>query len=122
MTIPVALSTIIAVVFVFALLSLFCSALTEAASNLLEKRARYLLTGLRSMLDEPESNPPNGAKPADEMHKMVKDPGIAAGAGDRVQDMAKNAPDWAALDKGDLTIALFGHPLIRSLQVRRVRP
>jgi hypothetical protein len=131
MTIPAALSTIIATVFVFGLLSLFCSALTETASNLLEKRARYLLTGLRSMLDEPESSAPtqdkqSAARPTpDKMHDMVKQPDIANGAADRVRALVtaveKDDPR-PALQNGDLTVALFGHPLIRSLQVRRVRP
>jgi hypothetical protein len=187
MSLSAGLSTLIAVVFVFGLLALFCSALTETASNLLEKRARYLLTGLRSMLDQPESGPPTaapadanpgtaeagadaaptepgadvasaragtGAAPAgpdqdvasaqagagaagtaggrrrmptgDDMHARAKDGTDTARAADRVRDRvdAAYAGDirLPGLEPGDLTLALFGHPLIRSLQVRRVRP
>ena len=134
MSLSAALSTIIATVFVFALVSLFCSALTETASSLLEKRARYLITGLRSMLDKPVS----AALPAeaqasamptsDQMHDLVKDPATTDEAADRVRKMAAQQSTPAptgpppALNAGDLTVALFGHPLIRSLQGRRVWP
>lgn len=130
------LGTVIGLVFVFALVSLFCSAVTESVSNFTEKRARYLLTGLRSMLDQEESkgstkvgraarsraaSHPEAAGTArtpspDELHTETKDPERAAGAAARVK-----APD-SAPRPGDLTLALFGHPLIRSLQTRKVRP
>jgi hypothetical protein len=52
MSVSAFLGTVIGMVFVFALAALFCSAVVESISNVLQKRARYLLTGLRAMLDE----------------------------------------------------------------------
>ena len=102
------LGTAIGLVLVFALLSLFCSAITEAVSQFTERRARYLLTGLRSMLDRPESAGRDKAA-KDRLHADVKDPAKASAA-------IEGLPEAGT----DLTLALFGHPLIRSLQTRRV--
>src|SRR5947207_11147073 len=101
------LGTAIGLVLVFALLSLFCSAITEAVSQFTERRARYLLTGLRSMLDRPESAGRDKAA-KDQLHTDVKDPAKASAA-------IEGLPEAGT----DLTLALFGHPLIRSLQTRR---
>lgn len=48
-----ALDTAIGLSLTFFLVALLCSALVEAAANLLKKRAKYLLRGLRDMLDTP---------------------------------------------------------------------
>jgi hypothetical protein len=128
MSVSVVLGTVIGLVFVFALVSLFCSAVTESLSNFTEKRARYLLTGLRSMLDEETSNggvkansgqeqlPATGAPSADELHEMAKDPAKTREASQDIKAADRK------VTPGNLTLGLFDHPLIRSLQTRRVRP
>lgn len=127
MSVSAVLGTAIGLVFVFGLVSLFCSAVTESVSNLVEKRARYLLTGLRSMLDQETSNggvatvaarrqaPAQEAPSADELHQEAKDPTRTSEAATQVM-----SPDLT-VQPGNLTLALFGHPLIRSLQTRRLR-
>jgi hypothetical protein len=122
------------------LVSLFCSAITEVVANFTEKRARYLLTGLRSMLDEEESRqgdenrpatapvPPGAqtptavgapAPPADKMHEAVKTVEVTTETAQRVKT-AVQSRDKSMLKQGDLTVALFGHPLVRALHTRRV--
>src|SRR5436190_7717719 len=127
MSVSAVLGTAIGLVFVFGLVSLFCSAVTESVSNLVEKRARYLLTGLRSMLDQETSTgdgatvaarrraPAQEAPSADELHQEAKDPTRTSEAATQVM-----SPDMT-VQPGNLTLALFGHPLIRSLQTRRLR-
>jgi hypothetical protein len=128
MSVSALLGTAIGLIFVFALVSLFCSAITESVSNLTEKRARYLLTGLRSMLDQETSNADVttvqkdqatsivNAPSADTLHEDAKDVAKTTEAATQVM-----APDMT-IQPGNLTLGLFGHPLIRSLQTRRVRP
>jgi hypothetical protein len=135
MSVSAVLGTVIGLVFVFALVSLFCSALTEFVSNQTERRARYLLTGLRSMLDQEEAKgrakTPKRRKAAgdaqtrsladdapspDDLHRKAKVPAETDEAAEHVRELE------VATKPGDLTLGLFGHPLIRSLQTRRVRP
>ena len=60
------LGTAIGMVFVFALSALFCSAITETVSNLLQLRAKYLIAGVRSMLDgTPKDASSSGTGPID---------------------------------------------------------
>ena len=47
----------------FFLVAVLCSAIVEFISNLVRKRAKYLLRGLRDMLDTPETA--ESAAPAD---------------------------------------------------------
>lgn len=188
MSISAVLGTVIGLVFVFALAALFCSAVAESISNLIQKRARYLLTGLRSMLDEEASKfaaPRTGANApsADDLHDMTRGMGqevsrnqaaaatksmlaaatdAAAQAAEAQSRVDATSPDPMALEEaadaqtradaavlaaqertdprgrirqainatsgetpaqpGDLTAALFAHPLISSLQTRRVLP
>lgn len=113
MTGSAVLGTAIGLALVFGLLALFASAVTETISSFTQRRARYLLTGLRSMLDQEESTGSDkGDKSA--MVKTVKD--LAATQAVRSRMIA----DPSAAKPGDLTIALFGHPLIRAQQTRRV--
>jgi len=141
------LGTAIGLVLVFALLSLLCSAATETLSAITERRAHYLLTGLRSMLDRPESTGPGDRAAKQRLHLDVKDAGKAMAALSRVCEQVVDGdavalpaalpgalpataevPSGGPAPAGDapgpapesLTLALFGHPLIRSLQTRRV--
>jgi hypothetical protein len=127
MSVSAVLGTVIGLVFIFALVSLFCSAVTESVSNFIEKRARYLITGLRSMLDQETSNsdinadsteqrPMANAPSSDTLHEDAKDPVKTAEAITQVKK-----PDMT-VQPGNLTLGLFGHPLIRSLHTRKFRP
>ena len=57
---------VIAVVLTFAAIALAASAIVEWIGNLIRKRAKYLLRGLRNMLDvaddQPRERAPGGAK------------------------------------------------------------
>lgn len=122
------LGTVIGLAFLFALTALLCSAVTEVIANLTQMRARYLITGLRAMLDAPEStvggNSSRSAK--DALHRETLGGSQAAEAAERVRAVAlaaeKTTTPAANLDQGrsDLALALFDHPLVRSLQTRRV--
>jgi len=112
------LGTAIGLGLVFGLLALFASAVTEAVSSFTERRAHYLITGLRSMLDQEESASGNtlltteGTK--SQLAKLVKEP-------KETEDIrVRMETDPAGARPGDLTAALFGHPLIKSQQTRRV--
>ena len=48
------LGTAVGLVLLFATTALLCSGITEWLSNVLQMRAKYLLTGMRAMLDGPE--------------------------------------------------------------------
>ena len=135
MSISAVLGTVIGLVFVFALAALFCSAIMESISNILQKRARYLLTGLRSMLDEEPSKlsvaaTEPGAPSGDDLHDMTRGMAPTKQEGDRrpqdslariKQTISTTGGDKCARP-GDLTNALFAHPLISSLQTQRVLP
>jgi hypothetical protein len=51
MSVGAALEAVIGLVFLFGVIALLCSAVCEAIANLLQMRAKYLLRGLRTMLD-----------------------------------------------------------------------
>jgi hypothetical protein len=80
-----------------------------------EKRARYLLTGLRSMLDQETSNEdvaivaarrqaPTQAPSVDELHQEAKDPTRTSEAATQVM-----SPEMT-VQPGNLTLGLFGSP------------
>ena len=146
-----ALETVIGLVFLFGVIALLCSAVCEAIANLLQMRAKYLLRGLRTMLDSTvtgTTSPPFGvadgdpvASPVAEMpmrdlHRKTTDQTAATTAAASLNRMAVTASTEAAgagvvttttgdqlpevLRDGGLTLALFGHPLLRSLQSNRV--
>jgi hypothetical protein len=52
------LDTAIGLAFMFFLVALFCSAAVEAVANFFKKRAKYLLRGLRDLLDTPHGIAP----------------------------------------------------------------
>jgi hypothetical protein len=142
------LGTAIGLVFLFAVTALLCSAICEAIANVLQMRAKYLLRGLRTMLDStvtksvraPDAGSavsPVSEEPMRALQKKTIDPKAAIGAADSVNTMAMDARAEAAgdttavstrsparieipLQTGGLTLALFGHPLVRSLQTCKV--
>jgi len=132
------LGAAVGLVLLFATTSLLCSGITETLSNLFQMRAKYLLTGLRAMLDGPETRPGEGKATDKQLHEDVKNPQRTAGA---VAEMRKTgaatatgaagpitdaAPATGATepitDAAVVTKALFDSPLLASMQSRRVRP
>jgi hypothetical protein len=115
------LGAAVGLVLLFATTSLLCSGITESLSNLFQMRARYLLTGLRSMLDDPETYAGASKDVDKQVHEAVKDPQRTKNA---VSELRQTAAPSAAgsADVGVVTTALFDSPLLTSLQSRRVRP
>jgi hypothetical protein len=125
------LGTAIGLVLLFATTALLCSGITESVSNHIELRAKYLLIGLRSMLDEPEAASAKGtSKDGNALHEAVKDLDATKAAAKTVRDGFTNAKRWIPVPDGRsgtkihldpvLTKALFASPLLSSLQSRRV--
>lgn len=124
------LGAAVGLVLLFATTSLLCSGITETLSNLFQMRAKYLLTGLRAILDGPETHPGEGKATDKQLHEAVKKPECTAGAvatmrkaggatatADPTTDAAQPITDAAVVTK-----ALFDSPLLASMQSRRVRP
>jgi hypothetical protein len=123
-----ALGTAVGLVVLFAVTALLCSGVTEAVSNFTQLRARYLLTGLRAMLDAPESGSiPDGetrTEPPDRatkkaLHEAVKDPTETHAAAKAVTERVRDASNDLAVGS-PFTLALFDNPMIKSLQTRKV--
>jgi hypothetical protein len=129
------IGTAIGLVVLFAVAALLCSGVTETISNITQLRARYLLTGLRAMLDEPEAGStadddrtdagkPGAVTAVDKavkatLHEQVKEPAQTARAAIQVKEAATD--DTKKLTNGSpFTLALFNSPLISSLQTRRI--
>ncbi|AGZ41926.1 hypothetical protein [Actinoplanes friuliensis] len=97
---------VIAVVLTLALTALAASAVVEWIGNLTHKRAKYLLRGLRNMLD------------------AAGDAGRTAKSGPLAGAEAENAIYRKALapgdgTTGDLTARLFDHPMLRAMMQPR---
>jgi hypothetical protein len=149
MTGSAVLGLVVGLIFVFGLLAVFSSAVCEAIASSLQMRAKYLLRGLRTMLDETVTGKGTPIYPdmaaagapvaalatmADHLgilHALTLDPAKTAPAAKKVNDLAI-AANTSGADvtsarhavqelPGGLTVALFGHPLVQSLQTRRVR-
>jgi hypothetical protein len=142
------LQTALGLMFLFATLAVFCSGICEVLANLLQKRAKYLLAGLHTMLDRPvtgetapvfDGNRTAVASPVTEaanLSKLAAQPAVAVDAAQAVDRIAKDAtmaagpaqtaegepPSPQGLNTGGLTLALFGHPLLQSLQTNRIGP
>ena len=137
------LQTALGLVFLFATLAVFCSGICEVLANLLQKRAKYLLAGLHTMLDRPVTGAtapvfdgnraavPSPVAEAPSLSKLAAQPDVAVDAAQAVDGIAKQAateaepqpvPEPPQLQAGGLTLALFGHPLLQSLQTNRIGP
>ena len=128
------LGTAVGLVLLFATTALLCSGITESVSNIFQMRAKYLLTGIRAMLDAPQE--PGGTKTATgggttaatgggtttpggayDLHEKVKDRAATDDALKEVRGLTKSdSPPSNPI----LTAALFASPLLRSLQSRRI--
>src|SRR5437868_1577869 len=98
-----AIDSAVGLTFVFAATALFCSALVEGYATLTERRARYLITALRNMLDAPEGDT-TGARPKlspDAIYDAAKQPTTTAKAAQnlrRVEAIGMAAPAQPAPD------------------------
>ncbi|HEU5108438.1 MAG TPA: hypothetical protein VFT95_07755, partial [Micromonosporaceae bacterium] len=120
MSVSATLGTALGLVLVFALLALFCSGITETIANLTQRRAGYLLTGLRAMLDRPEAEPTpgmSGGQAKQRLSRLTKNPERTKAAAAAVQ----GEPTEPVPAESTLTLALFDHPLVKSLQTRRTK-
>jgi hypothetical protein len=136
------LGTAVGLVLLFATAALLCSGITESISTLFQMRARYLLTGMRAMLDAPDvdavpapSATPQAARsetpetaPAS-VGKAAPDlPGVSAKGslrgqvanprqtGEAATEVRSMTVDRPRDTTPSLTLALFDSPLLRSLQ------
>ena len=100
------IDVVIAVVLTFALTAVAASAVVESIGNLLRQRSKYLLRGLRAMLDAPAADK--------DLYELARDP-----TGKDIDDLRA---DPAGVP-GGLTAILFDHPLLRStVQPTRATP
>ena len=118
---PRALDTAISLVFVFATASLLCSVIVEWISRLLERRAQYLVTALRNMLDDGASGTRALSKTAKELHDAFKDPTTTDALRATIPSGSEPATGPAP-DTEFITASVFAHPMIRGLQTLKVRP
>jgi hypothetical protein len=135
------IDVVLAVILTFALTALAASAVVEWIGNLLKKRAKYLLRGLRNMLDatdvpppphSPEAEAPSGAAEATaaaspratEAKAEVPADATAGPRSERaIYDQALDPSKIEVQDlgrppstvDGSLTGLLFDHPLLRSM-------
>jgi hypothetical protein len=124
-------------ILMFALLALFCSAVCELLANLLQMRAKYLLRGLRTLLDEAVDGQAStgGGKTArlGKLHKIVITStetavmsfnSLASAANVKFGDLEvkelQDAQKKVRELKGGLTAAVYGNPLVQSLRTRRI--
>jgi hypothetical protein len=111
------LGTAVGLILMFATTSLLCSAITESLSNFLQLRAKYLLTGLRAMLDAPETPDRTRKSRTGTLNDRVKSPTAIR---DAVAEVGSLGPGDPAPSEPVVTTALFDSPLLKSLQSRRV--
>ena len=111
------LGAAVGLILLFATTALLCSGITESLSNVFQLRAKYLLTGLRTMLDGAETERDTSKRDDKQLHEDVKNPNATKTAAEamRTQEMKKET-------NPQLTMALFNSPLLTSLQSRRVAP
>ncbi|WP_163541937.1 hypothetical protein [Occultella kanbiaonis] len=114
----IVLETAIGLALIFYLMALVCSALTEAIANAMRKRAKYLLRGLRELLDDP-GDTGTGPSIVAPVAPIVAEQALYS------QALAANAttvpPTSAAADGASdpWTTAVMGHALVRPFKEAR---
>ena len=78
------LGVAVGLIILFVSTSLLCSGITESVSNLFQMRAKYLLTGLRAMLDGPATNDATSKVANKQLHEAVKDSQATRNAADEL--------------------------------------
>lgn len=107
------IDVVVAVALTFALTALVASAIVEWIGNLTRKRAKYLLRGLRNMLDargEPKPGGNPGPLAGLEAEKALYERALEPTRGD-VADLTPGHRGVA----GGLTALVFDHPLLRGM-------
>jgi len=105
------IDVVIAVVLTFALTALVSSAIVEWIGNLTRKRAKYLLRGMRNMLDARGDRPSSvGPLAGVEAEKALYDRALAP----TTNDVADLGPAGGGV-AGGLTALVFDHPLLRAM-------
>jgi hypothetical protein len=110
---------VIAVVLTFALTAMAASAVVESIGNLTKKRAKFLLRGLRNMLDASGGTPPP---------KSTAESGPRSEQALYQQALTPTGKDITALEQapesvaGGLTAMLFDHPMIRAMMQPKQSP
>jgi hypothetical protein len=115
------LQTALGLALTFGVLALLCSGVCEYFASLLQSRPRFLLTGLRLMLDHPADEPvPTRSTTA--LARRVTDPATTTSAYQAVNALAEGDTEARPEVAGTgLTMAIFGHPLVQSTQIRLPR-
>ncbi len=103
------LDTAVGLAFMFFLVALTCSALVEFVANLVKKRSKYLLRGLRDLLDTP-SNPAGPPGLADKAKSLQAN---ASGEKALYQNALRAGPSNPDRGTAPTTMAVMGHPLVR---------
>jgi hypothetical protein len=125
------LGTAIGLAFTYFLVALLCSAVTEWVANLARKRAKYLLRGLRDLLDAPSqasATPGRFGPTPPEMRadrkteQAMYDRALKAGttAELTVTEQRRDDPEVGSVtDITSWTDEVMAHPLVRSLKQSR---
>lgn len=121
----IVIETAIGLALVFYFMALVCSTITEAIANALKKRAKYLLRGLREMLDDPP-DAGAGASDVSAIARITADQKAyeralesnatttAPTPGPNQEPPTPSSPAW-----DPWTSTLMGHPLIRPFKETR---
>src|SRR4051812_6236532 len=112
------LGTAVGLVVLFATTALLCSGIVEWLSNRLELRAKYLLTGMRALLEAPERADRSRKERKGTLHDRVKKPDETEKAVKAVRARMANEPTPPELPPAPVTTALWHSPLLASLQSR----
>ena len=114
------LGTAVGLVLLFATTALLCSGVTEWLSNLLQLRAKYLLTGMRALLDAPEKPNRTTKDRKNTLHDRVKDPDQTKVAVRKVREQMATTSPVRGMPAAPMTTALWRSPVLTALQSRRV--
>jgi hypothetical protein len=116
------LGTAVGLVVLFATTALLCSGIVEWLSNRLELRAKYLLTGMRALLDAPEKADEDHTrkKRTGSLNERVKRTAETGAAAKAIHALMARASLPEGTPAAPVTTALWDSPLLRSLQSRRI--
>ncbi|TDE89583.1 hypothetical protein EXU48_20715 [Occultella glacieicola] len=119
----VVIETAIGLALVFYFMALLCSAITEAIANAMKKRAKYLLRGLRELLDDPATaeTAPGVVSPSAALASVSAEQNLynRALAADATTAVPPATPPHSDAPPGPWTTVLMGHPLIRPFKEAR---
>jgi hypothetical protein len=110
----------IGLVLLFAITALLCSGITETVSNLLQMRAKYLLTGMRTLLDGPEQKEPQQASLAKKQSDQQLFQACRQQDGEAVAAVKAVREGTFVPGEHKLTEALFATPQLETMLSRRV--